>query len=199
MVRPYTWLLNRVGDDGIKLTSAGYLPPAHVEAAMTDLDLGEEWIGKGNRENQTLPVLHLRESAARMGLLRKRHGTLMLTSHARKLRTDPVGLWCHLAKRMPPKSSDLCETQAGLILLAVLAAEVADDPDVITVSLLAAIGWIHGDGTELTELTAGHASWDTKAVLRRLGAFTDDGRWSPALKPTAEGVTFARATLRSWP
>jgi Plasmid pRiA4b ORF-3-like protein len=199
MVRPYSWLLNRVGDDGIKLTSAGYLPPAHVEAAMTDLDLGEEWIGKGNRENQTLPVLHLRESAASMGLLRKRHGTLMLTSHARKLRTDPVGLWWHLAKRMPLKSSDPCETQAGLILLASLAADVADDPDVITASLLGAIGWINGDGTELTKLTAGHASWDTKAVLRRLGVFTDAGHWGAAVKTTAEGVTFARATLRSWP
>src|SRR5262249_35485036 len=37
MVHPYTWLLNRVGDDGIMLTSAGYLPPVHVEAAMTEL------------------------------------------------------------------------------------------------------------------------------------------------------------------
>lgn len=55
MVRPYTWLLNRVGDQGVKLTSAGYLPPAHVATAMTELGLGEEWIGKGNRESQTLP------------------------------------------------------------------------------------------------------------------------------------------------
>jgi hypothetical protein len=26
MVRPYTWLLDRIGDHGIKLTGAGYLP-----------------------------------------------------------------------------------------------------------------------------------------------------------------------------
>ncbi len=64
MVRPYSWLLDRVGAEGIKLTGAGYLPPVHVEAAAAVLDLGEEWIGKGNREVQTLPVLHLRESAA---------------------------------------------------------------------------------------------------------------------------------------
>lgn len=32
LVRPYTWLLDRVGDDGIKLTGAGYLPPVHVES-----------------------------------------------------------------------------------------------------------------------------------------------------------------------
>jgi hypothetical protein len=195
MVRQYAWLLDRVGDDGIKLTGAGYLPPAHVEAAMTELGLGEEWIGKGNRENQTLPVLHLRESAADMGLLRKRHGTLLLTSHARKLRGDPVALWWHLAARMPPKSPDPCETQAGLILLLALAAEAAEDPDVITARLLGAIGWINGDGTQLTELAAGHASWDTKTVLRRLGALTDDG---PLRRPTTEGAAFVRAALHNW-
>src|SRR5215831_14816893 len=198
MVHPYTWLLNRVGG-GIKLTSAGYLPPVHVEAAMTELSLGEEWTGKGNRENQTLPVLHLRESAAHMGLLRKRRGMLMLTSRARGLRDDPVALWWHLAERMPPKSPDPCESQAGLILLAALAAQAAEDPDVTTARLLSAIGWVTGDGTELTELTAGHASWDSRIVLRRLGALTDDGHLRPAAKPTAEGVTFARAALRTWP
>jgi Plasmid pRiA4b ORF-3-like protein len=199
MVRPYTWLLNRVGDDGIKLTGAGYLPPAYVEAAMIELGLSEEWIGKGNRENQTLPVLHLRESAAAMGLLRKRHGTLLLTSLARKLRGDPVSLWWHLAERMPPKSPDPCETQAGLILLLALAAEAAEDPDVITARLLGAIGWVNGDGAELTELAAGHASWDTKTVLRRLGALTNDGPWRSAVRPTTEGMAFVGAALRNWP
>ena len=47
MVRPYTWVLDRVGDEGIRLTGAGYLPPAHVEAAATELGLLEDWIGKG--------------------------------------------------------------------------------------------------------------------------------------------------------
>ncbi len=199
MVRPYTWLLDRIGDHGIKLTGAGYLPPAHVEAAMTELGLGEEWIGKGNRENQTLPVLHLRESAASMGLLRKRGGTLLLTSRARKLRGDPVALWWHLAERMPPKSADPCETQAGLILLLVLAAEAAEHPDVIIARLLGEIGWVNEDGTELTELAAGQAAWDTKTVLRRLGALTDDSPWRSAVRPTAEGVAFARAALHNWP
>jgi len=64
--------------------------------------------------------------------------------------------------------------------------------------LLSAIGWVNGDGTELTELTAGDASWDTRIVLRRLGAFTD-GHLRPAATPSAEGVTFARAALRTWP
>ncbi len=50
MVEPYRWLLGRVGTDGIALTGAGYLPPVHVSAAMDELGLADEWIGKGNRE-----------------------------------------------------------------------------------------------------------------------------------------------------
>lgn len=199
MVRAYAWLLNRVGDDGIKLTTAGYLPPSCVTAAVTDLGLGQEWIGAGNRENQTMPVLHLRQSAIRMGLLRKRHGMLLLTSTARRLRNDPVALWWHLAERMPPRSSDSCETQAGLIRLATLAAEAPGDPDEIAARLLDAIGWVSGDGSDLTKFAAGRASWDTETVLRRLGAFTDDGHPGRVATPTPEGVTFARAALRTWP
>ena len=118
MVRPYTWLLYRVGADGIMLTGAGFLPPAHVAAATAELGLGEEWIGKGNRENQTVPVLHLRESATRMGLLRKHRGRLLRTARGRAAATDPLALWWQLAERMPLRSADACETQAGLILLA---------------------------------------------------------------------------------
>jgi hypothetical protein len=196
MVRPYTWLLDRVGDDGIKLTGAGYLPPAHVEAAVAELGLGEEWIGKGNRESQTLPVLHLRESATAMGLLRKRNGMLLLTSRARAVRTDPAGLWWHLARRMPPASRDLCETQAGLILLTAVAARAEGDPDVTVARLLNAIGWITGNGTDLDRRAAGQACWDTKTALRRLGALT--GGWRSEA-PSTDGVTFARAALQSWP
>jgi pRiA4b ORF-3-like protein len=196
MVRPYAWLLDRVGDDGIKLTGAGYLPPAHVEAVVAELGLGEEWIGKGNRESQTLPVLHLRESATAMGLLRKRTGMLLLTSRARAVRTDPAGLWWHLAQRMPPTSRDQCETQAGLILLTVIAARAEGDPDFTVARLLNAIGWVTGNGTDLDRRTAGQACWDTKTALRRLGALTGDWR---SEAPTTNGVTFARAALQSWP
>ncbi len=64
------WLLDCVGADGIKLTGVGYLPPAHVEAAVAELGLGRAMVGMGNREVQTLPVLNLRESATQMGLMR---------------------------------------------------------------------------------------------------------------------------------
>jgi len=198
MVRPYTWLLNRVGADGIMLTGAGYLPPAHVAAATAELGLGEEWIGKGNRENQTMPVLHLRESATRMGLLRKHRGRLVRTARGRAVATDPLALWWQLAERMPLKSADACETQAGLIFAAAVAARATGDLDAIVARFLDAIGWVSGDGTPLTGSMAARAAWDTKTVLRRLGAFADDGRAYGPERPTADGVAFARAALRTW-
>ena len=69
MVRPYTWLLNWVGPEGIRLTEAGHLPPAQVTEAMCELNLAAD--GHGRRENQVRGVRQLRESAQAMGLLRK--------------------------------------------------------------------------------------------------------------------------------
>jgi hypothetical protein len=48
MARAYSWLLDQVGD-GIKLSAAGFLPPKVVEAAVAELGLEDEWIGKYNR------------------------------------------------------------------------------------------------------------------------------------------------------
>lgn len=198
MVRPYAWLLNRVGTEGIKLTDAGHLPPAHVKAAMTELGLDAEWIGAGNRENQTVPVLHLRESAQKMGLLRKHRGRLLLTSCGSAVREDPAALWSHLAERMPLKSSATYEVQAGLILLICVAAGFTGTLDETIGRLLAAIGWVNSDGTPLTDIAASQAAWDTRTVLRRLGALPDQhpGR---AARPAPEGAIFARAALVTWP
>lgn len=198
MVRPYAWLLDRVGAAGIKLTAAGYLPPADVEAAVSDLGLGAEWIGKGNRESQTLPVLDLRETAQRAGLLRKYSGRLQLTLRGRTARADPAALWWQLAESMPA-ARDACERQAGLLLLVMLAADEAADWAEITAEVLTAIGWQTGHGEPLTSATAFHSAWSTHAVLRRIGALKPGPGSYRADKPSREGVIFARAALLTWP
>jgi hypothetical protein len=191
--------LNRVGTDGMALTSAGYLPPVHVEAAVHELGLDTEWIGSGNRENQTLPVLHLRESAQKAGLLRKHRGRLLLTTRGRGLRTDPVALWWHFAENTPPRSTDVCETQAGLLALVSVAANV-DDRDAIVADLIGAIGWISSDGTPLTDLMVSRAAWGTTTLLRRLGGFADHDRLAyRSARVTSDGIAFARAALTGWP
>jgi pRiA4b ORF-3-like protein len=199
MVRPYAWLLDRVGPGGITLTAAGYLPPAHVAAAMTELNLGSEWIGGGNRESQTIPVLHLRESAVRMGLLRKHRGRLLITSRGRTAAADPLALWWQIAERMPLRSADACEAQAGLTYLVLVAAQAPGDPNATVARFLDDTGWITGDGMPLSPSMASHAAWDTVSVLRRLGAITDSPDRRQASQPTAAGAAFARAALRTWP
>ncbi len=38
---------------------------------MRELGWESRWVGKVNREDQTFPILQLRDSAQRLGLLRK--------------------------------------------------------------------------------------------------------------------------------
>ena len=197
MVRPYSWLLDRVGDAGIKLTAAGYLPPADVEAAVSELGLGKEWFGKGNRESQTLPVLDLREAAQRAGLLRKYSGRLQLSPRGRAARSDPVALWWRLAESLPDVKDDR-ERQAGLLLLLMLAAgETADWAD-MTAGLLTTIGWRTGYGESTTSSCAFHAAWSTHSVLRRVGALDSETLSYQADEPSREGIVFARAALLTW-
>jgi hypothetical protein len=197
-VQPYAWLIDRVGDEGITLTAAGYLPPVHVEAAFTELDLADAWIGMGNREQLTIPVLHLRESAQRMGLLRKHRGRLMVTARGKGARSDPAALWYLLAERMPITSKDLCQKQAGLLfLIAVAAGE--HDPDGFVADMLDAIGWRHRGHTPITRSSAARIAWDTRDVLRRLRLLAPDSWVVEPERVTPQAVAFARAAVRSWP
>lgn len=200
MVHPYRWLLHRVGDDGIALTSAGYLPPADVSAAFEELGFADEWIGKGNREDQTLPVLHLRESAQRAGLLRRYRGRLVRTARGRIAVDDPVTLWWQLAERTP-STTRRHDVHAGLLLLLTVAAGVADSDvvDWTIATVLDGAGWTHRDGAPVSTVDVSHATWDTRTLLRRLGAVTDGASVPRRSEPTRDGATFARAALRTWP
>ena len=125
VVAPYRWLLDRVGD-GVRLTQAGYLPPAIVTAAMTELGWADDWYGKNNREDVTLPVLELRESAQRFGLVRKYRGQLVPTKIGRAVSADPVGLWWHLANALPDARSEP-QRHAGVLYLITVAAGLAEN------------------------------------------------------------------------
>lgn len=199
-VWPYAWLLERVGDGGITLTQAGYLPPVHVEAAFTELEFDKVWIGTGNREDLTYPVLHLRQSAQQVGLLRKHRGRLLATARGKALRSDPVGLWWHLAERTPAASADRSVYDAGLLYLAALAAETSDNIETIVAELLDALGWMGGDGSPITAQSAAAATSDVKDTLRRLGLLQRAGSGPDRREPpTRNAVDFARAALTAWP
>lgn len=196
VVRPFAVLLGIIGD-GVKLTAAGYLPPAVVQTVFDQLDMGEEWIGKGNREDLTAPVLHLRESAQQLKLLRRYKGRLVPTPRGRDLAEDPLGLWRHLAGALPVGGRDPADAgwQASVLLLALMAAGTADDAETTVARLLTGLGWAVGDREPVDRRTARGLIGDDLRLLDRVGAFEDvwRGRWPGPVTP--DGTALARAAL----
>lgn len=199
MTAPYLWLTRRVGLDGLSLTAAGWLPPTVVREAMTELGWAKDWIGKANREDQTLPVLQLRESAQRLGLIRKIKGKLVLTSAAKRLLDDPAGLWLFLARSIAHRHRHDSERDAALLLLLEVAAgkrtSWANYLEAVAFGL-EALGWRTHTGAELEPETIQALLVDAHEVLLNLGIFND--RFEPkANRVKAPGQAFARAALHS--
>ncbi|NLT56227.1 MAG: hypothetical protein GXX79_17060 [Actinomycetales bacterium] len=92
LLRPLDWLLTEVGE-GLTLTAAGYLPPRTVARALDELGWREELIGPATREVDAYPVLVLRETAHRLGLIRRRGNRLLLTPGGRAAVNDGRALW----------------------------------------------------------------------------------------------------------
>lgn len=194
MVQRLTWLLHRIGDEGIKLTAAGYLAP-HVLAAMDELGMHEEWIGKGNREDMTLPVLELRQATQKLGLVRKARGRLLLTKQGQRLRKDPVALWWHVAHKAPLHKSGPNEQPAGLALVTAGRSATALETRGLIAGLLNDLGWQTSTGESITG-SAYSVTRDTTSLLGRLQVFGTEPERSGSRKSTAEGRAFARAALR---
>lgn len=192
VVAPYSWLLERVGN-GVKLTQAGYLPPAMVMAAMTDLGWSDDWCGKNNREDLTLPVLELRGSAQRFGLVRKYRGQLLQTKIGRTLTDDPTELWWHLASALPDARSEP-QRHAGVLYLITVAAGLTEN-DAMLAEGMNLLGWTErGTHQRLSPNAAFGAARDTWAVFRRLG-LVPSTRWIKEADPTPAARRLARAAL----
>ncbi len=167
LARRYQFLLRTVGT-GITLTAAGYLPPKTVDLLYRELDMDDGWIGKGNREDMTAPVLNLRTSATTLGLLRKSRGKLTVTAAGTKVVDDPAGLLRHIAARVPLGKPH--EKDAGLIALLIMAA--GDNPyheSEFAGRIMFGLGWrIHGDEYGRAAYQWAHSTID---VIRSLGGW----------------------------
>ncbi len=141
VVEPYRWFVARLGD-GVKLTAAGYLPPAMVLETMRALGWDADWIGAGNREDLTRPVAELRDTARRLGLVRVHRNELRPTTVGRRLAEDPVGLWRHIAGRLP-LGRDEADRIAGLLWLLGIAAGRPHPEDAVAEGM-SALGWVSG-------------------------------------------------------
>ncbi len=175
LTTPYRVLLDAVGDQ-LKLTGAGYLPPRVVETIYHDARLEEEWIGKGNREDLTWPVLDLRERSQRWGLLRKARGRLSVTARGRRLREDPTALLELVLQRLALSGEDFNGVAAGLRLLAVAGGKALERErwdatrtveDTVAQALTIA-GWRTEDRHPLTRDHVMSATRDMMDAVRQL-------------------------------
>jgi hypothetical protein len=198
-VRPYTWLLEQIGSTGVRLTPAGYLPPALVGEAMAELGWEEDWYVAPYRERLASPVWELRRSARRLGLVRKQRGVLLRTVLGTRLGHNPGQLWWHIAAGLPAAHDDAALDAGQLLLLAVAAAVPLDTQTIgdLLCRGLIALGWRDAKtGRPLDEWQAFRAAYDTWACLRGLGAIPRVRFGEPAVPPPPAGIALARAALR---
>lgn len=193
--------LGQVGA-GIRLTSAGFLPPATVVALMAVLDPNNAWVVKVHRENAVYPLLHLREASTKLGLTRKSKGYLLLTAKGQKLRDRPELLFEQVAERMPVERSE-AGSEIALLLLMLVAAGEARSWTAVKASLdemSSMIGWDLGGGGRYGNDNALRAANDTRLLLEWAATGTlvpsmlESG---PLDEPGAR--LLARAALTTWP
>jgi hypothetical protein len=184
-------LLRHVGE-GITLTKAGYLPLAVVEAVFTELGLAEEWIGRGNREDLTQPVLWLREQAQDVGLLRKAKGRLTPTAAARRTAGDPTALLRHVAGRLPVGRHE-AEQQAGwAVLMATAAGQERQATTRHVADILTGFGWRTDMSPGIEPHVAADTARSTWFILDVVGGAL---AFSRRETPAPESVLLARLAL----
>ena len=198
-VRPYAWLLDRVGAGGLRLTGAGRLPPVVVREAAETFGWDEPWIGTANREDYLPPAADLRETATRLGLVRKQKGRLVPTVAARKLREDPVGLLRHLAQRWLQMKRSGPAQDAAVLLAAELAAgaHAGEEEQAEAIAYgLTVLGWVdRGNPFALGVTSVAPLIREDERLLQLLSLIPDRLFEQDALPPAA-ARDFARLALQ---
>lgn len=204
-----TWFLSRVGD-GIKLTQAGYLPPAVVrEVEEVILPSHEVWWSRKGGESHVVPVRAFRSQLMRLGLLRKSQGSLLLTRAGRLCASDPSLLKQHLVTRWAtlavgasaatdvsrPTERDSIKFESDALLFALLVAASGHgsfDLDHVAI-LMTNSGWRHDDGRPINY---GDVAWTGMCpahLLTFIAPLNDRGWMHRHISPAAVAIT--RATL----
>ena len=192
VVAPYLGLLTQIGD-GIQLTRAGYLPKPVVLELLTTLGWDDDWPGTNFREDLTRPILDLRESGRQLGLLRKYRGQLVPTKLGRRLATSPMALWWHLADRLPDARDDPA-IDAGILFMLLIAAG-RPYAEATVAEGMTLLSWVFADGEPITGESVHYATFETRAVFRRLNLYVAKSHWAAPDVPSSEGRRLARAAL----
>ncbi|MCR2812896.1 plasmid pRiA4b ORF-3 family protein [Microbacterium sp. zg.Y1084] len=197
-VKPYAWLIDRIGVDGLTLTKAGWMPPAVVLEGMTALGWRDEWIGEANREDLTYPMRGLRASAERLRLIRKAKGRLEVVSRTR----PAIGRPAVLAEQIGRMLLRQRMTDGQRVAATVLAIGLADgsiatrrDAERRVIGVLNELGYVDAQGRELELRWFSSLTESAVDVLEALGLWRAGGRRRDV--PATDAVrAIARIALR---
>lgn len=197
-LHPLLWFLDRAAGDGLELTKQGYLKPADVTATGAILPSMHGWVGGGNREVHTAPVLSFRESLQEWGLLRKYKGRLLLSRMGRVMHGNPAALWDYLTRNLVGgKASNNYVQDATLLVVAYAATSSPGEPLRLEpiAEALTLLGWGHTDGDPIDVVDLYDLQPDLLVLLGNLAdaSETRSGR----VRLSAPGIALARAALRA--
>lgn len=140
ILRPWQVLLDEAGEDGIRLTAAGWMAPQSCARIWEEGGLA--WPGGGGtREHHTPELARLRECTQRAGLVRRWKGRLVLTKAGVAARRDREKLADLVAAGLVRSRSDF-ENDARVLALLLSAEDASERSGHRSVSaVLASMGW----------------------------------------------------------
>nr|WP_281497024.1 plasmid pRiA4b ORF-3 family protein [Ornithinimicrobium sp. F0845] len=191
IVRPFRYLVELAGQDGIPLTQAGWIKPTVVKQILTDLDLDRPWLARRHQELSTPPVRNLRHTCQELGLLRRRKDRLLVSRQAKALATDRDYVTL-ITRSLLVHKDPLVTAIHGLFALTLAAgrADGSHDLGVETADLLLACGIHVGTPGEIDP-------WDVMGVVRTTWMFLHGGTGESDPDGQRHAVALARAAL--WP
>lgn len=193
---PYRWLLEHVGKGGIPLTTNGWLTEESVAAGAEALGWGPHWTGVEDREDGAIPMMHFRQSAIRLGLLRKQKNTLVVTTVGTALVADPEALWEHVADRWIPTKRAGMDRDVALLVAVELATRKSCTQRALMETVaygLDAVGWIDAKTQALVHPNeVAESAGGDLAFFGDLGLVpVDDGR----VRATSAGRSLLRTMI----
>jgi hypothetical protein len=197
-VKPFAWLLDRVGVEGLTLTKAGWMPPAIVLDGMTTLGWRDDWIGEANREDLTYPMRELRASGERLRLIRKVKGRLELVSRTRPAVGNPTVLAELIARMLlRQRMTDVQRLASTTLVIGLADGSITTrrDAERQVLDVVNELGYVDSEGRELDPRWFPTLTEPALEVLDALGLWRSNRRRRD-VPPTDAIRTIARRALK---
>jgi hypothetical protein len=198
LLKPLDWLLTEIGD-GLALTAAGYLPPRTVGKALDDLGWRDQIIGPATREVDAYPVLALRETAQRLGLVRRRANRLVPTPSGRAALHDGRLLWQAVAAAVVGPEHSALSVAFEVVLAVLEPGDLVPEEDVrrLVQAVVTESGWRLAGRREPAESDTSALYYAVIRELRWLELVQETGAMLDRRLQAAEGASdLFRAALR---